>query len=108
MSRRELWGGAVEAVAVLDALMALAGAAAAADGVMCRPSVVEPEEETGEGGCSGRGGTSFLLEETKEERAGEHVGLRAGRGRGWKEGGRQKLRWQGSYCILFIKGRGHV
>lgn len=68
MSRRELWGGAVEAVAVLDALMALTGAAAAADGQMCRPQVVEPQEDTGtarrggEGRGDGAGGESCCYE----------------------------------------------
>eukprot|EP00879_Flechtneria_rotunda_P010892 GHRR01011382.1.p1 GENE.GHRR01011382.1~~GHRR01011382.1.p1 ORF type:complete len:1038 (+),score=487.25 GHRR01011382.1:2036-5149(+) len=41
VSHHELWVSAIEAVAVLDCLMALAGAALAADGVMCRPKLLE-------------------------------------------------------------------
>jgi hypothetical protein len=41
VSHSELWCSAIEAVAVLDCLMALAGAAQAADGVMCRPKLLD-------------------------------------------------------------------
>lgn len=40
MSHQELWASAIEAVGVLDCLMALAGAALAADGTMCRPKLL--------------------------------------------------------------------
>lgn len=50
VSHGELWSSAIEAIAVLDCLMALAGAAMAADGQMCRPKLLEPaadgEEES--------------------------------------------------------------
>jgi hypothetical protein len=42
VSHHELWSSAIEAVAVLDCLMALAGTALAADGQMCRPKLLEP------------------------------------------------------------------
>lgn len=45
MSHSELWSSAIEAVAVLDCLMALAGAATAADGQMCRPKLLQPVED---------------------------------------------------------------
>jgi DNA mismatch repair ATPase MutS len=48
VSHSELWCAAIEAVAVLDCLMALAGAAQAADGEMCRPKLLEAGLE-GEG-----------------------------------------------------------
>jgi DNA mismatch repair protein MSH6 len=41
VSHHELWSSAIEAVAVLDCLMALAGAALAADGAMCRPVLLD-------------------------------------------------------------------
>jgi hypothetical protein len=41
VSHSELWCSAIEAVAVLDCLMALAGAAQAADGEMCRPELLD-------------------------------------------------------------------
>jgi DNA mismatch repair ATPase MutS len=41
VSHSELWCSAIEAVAVLDCLMALAGAAQAADGEMCRPKLLD-------------------------------------------------------------------
>lgn len=40
VSHQELWASAIEAVGVLDCLMALAGAALAADGTMCRPKLL--------------------------------------------------------------------
>ncbi|WIA28905.1 hypothetical protein OEZ86_011429 [Tetradesmus obliquus] len=45
VSHGELWSSAIEAVAVLDCLMALAGAAQAADGEMCRPKLLPPGPE---------------------------------------------------------------
>ena len=39
---RDLWVGAVEAVADLDALMSLAAHALHADGSVCRPKLVAP------------------------------------------------------------------
>lgn len=45
VSHGELWSSAIEAVAVLDCLMALAGAAQAADGKMCRPKLLPPGPE---------------------------------------------------------------
>jgi DNA mismatch repair protein MSH6 len=42
VSHQELWSSAIEAVGVLDCLMALAGAALAADGTMCRPQLLAP------------------------------------------------------------------
>lgn len=47
MSHRSTWFAAVEAVAQLDALMALAGAGLAAEGPLCRPVVVDPQPGAG-------------------------------------------------------------
>eukprot|EP00877_Chromochloris_zofingiensis_P003836 jgi/Chrzof1/13453/Cz07g33220.t1 len=44
VAKKDLWSSAVEAVAVLDALMAVAGATLHADGNMCRPKMVEPSD----------------------------------------------------------------
>lgn len=46
VSHQELWTSAIEAVGVLDCLMALAGAALAADGTMCRPVLLAPPSTT--------------------------------------------------------------
>jgi hypothetical protein len=43
VSHQELWSSAIEAVGVLDCLMALAGAALATDGSMCRPQLLAPK-----------------------------------------------------------------
>ncbi|KAF6259292.1 muts domain V-domain-containing protein [Scenedesmus sp. NREL 46B-D3] len=49
VSHSELWCSAIEAVAVLDCLMALAGAAQAADGEMCRPKLLDAAGSDGAG-----------------------------------------------------------
>ncbi|KAI8462894.1 MAG: muts domain V-domain-containing protein [Monoraphidium minutum] len=55
VARRELWSSAVEAAAVLDALMALAGAALSAEGVMTRPRVLDaPDSDTAAPASAGR------------------------------------------------------
>jgi hypothetical protein len=46
VSHQELWTSAIEAVGVLDCLMALAGAALAADGTMCRPTLLKAPTDT--------------------------------------------------------------
>jgi len=45
---RELWVGAVEAVAELDALMSLAAHAINAEGAVCRPRLVAPSQQQGQ------------------------------------------------------------
>lgn len=45
VSHQELWTSAIEAVGALDCLMALAGAALAADGTMCRPTLLQASSD---------------------------------------------------------------
>jgi hypothetical protein len=52
VSHHELWASAIDAVGVLDCLMALAGAALSADGDMCRP-VILPHPTTADGSPAG-------------------------------------------------------
>jgi MutS family domain IV len=52
VSHAELWSSAVEAVAVLDCIMALAGAATAADGELCRPKLLPPAADGAQTRCT--------------------------------------------------------
>jgi DNA mismatch repair protein MSH6 len=58
VSHAELWSSAIEAVGVLDCLMALAGAATAADGDVCRPVLLPHPSDASDAAAAGGAGSS--------------------------------------------------